>query len=74
MKLLIERGALVDVKDGRDRTPLALAVRACVDSFWTYLRAPDSVEALLRAGASAEGVAFPSGYTEVDGLLRAHRR
>jgi ankyrin repeat protein len=60
VRLLIERGAPVDVKDGRDRTPLALAVRASVDSFWTYLRAPDSVEALLRAGASPDGVVFPS--------------
>ena len=74
VKLLIDRGAPVDVKDGGDRTPLALAVRACVDSFWTDLRAPDSVEALLRAGASPDGVAFPSGYPEVDELLRAHRR
>ena len=74
VKLLIERGALVEVKDGSSRTPLALAVRACVDSFWTDLRAPDSVEALLRAGASLDGVAFPSGYPEVDELLRAHRR
>jgi ankyrin repeat protein len=74
VKLLIERGAPVEVKDGRSRTPLALAVRACVDSFWTDLRAPDSVEALLRAGASLDGVAFPSGYPEVDELLRAHRR
>jgi ankyrin repeat protein len=74
VKLLIDRGAPVDVKDGGDRTPLALAVRACVDSFWTDLRAPDSVEALLRAGASPDGMAFPSGYAEVDELLRAHRR
>jgi len=74
VKLLIDRGAPVDVKDGGHRTPLALAVRACVDSFWTDLRAPDSVEALLRSGASSDGVAFPSGYAEVDELLRAHRR
>jgi hypothetical protein len=62
------------VKDGGDRTPLALAVRACVDSFWTDQRAPGSVEALLRAGASPDGVAFPCGYPEVDELLRAHGR
>jgi len=69
VKLLIERGAPVDAKDGKGRTPLALAVKACVDSYWTYRRTPESVRALLDAGASAAGVAFPSGYAEVDELL-----
>ena len=69
VKLLIERGAPVDVPDGKGRTPLALAVRACVDSYWTERRSPDSAEALLRAGASASSVDFPSGYLEVDKLL-----
>ena len=72
VKLLIERGAPVDVPDGKGRTPLALAVRACVDSYWTYRRSPDSVEMLLHAGASVSGVYFPSGYAEVDELLRHH--
>lgn len=72
VKLLIERGAPLDVPDGKGRTPLALAVRACVDSYWTCRRSPESVEALLRAGASMSGVAFPSGYAEVDELLRSH--
>ena len=35
VKLLIERGAPVDALDGKGRTALALAVRACVDSYWT---------------------------------------
>ena len=69
VRLLIERGAPVDARDGRGRTPLALAVRACVDSYWMELRAPDSVGSLLAAGASAEGVPYPSGYAEVDELL-----
>jgi ankyrin repeat protein len=69
VKLLIERGAPVEARDGSGRTPLALAVRACVDSYWTDRRSPESVEALLRAGASASGVPYPSGYAEVDGLL-----
>jgi ankyrin repeat protein len=72
VKLLIERGSPVDVPDGNGRTPLALAVRACVDSYWTELRSPESVEALLRAGASVSGVGFPSGYADVDDLLRRH--
>ena len=73
-KLLIERGAPIDVPDVKGRTPLALAVRACVDSYWAARRSPESVEALLRAGASVNSVAFPSGYAEVDELLRRHGR
>lgn len=72
VRFLIDRGAPVDVRDGDGRTPLFLAVRACVDSYWTYRRAPDSVDALLKAGASVADVKFPSGYDAVDDLLRAH--
>jgi ankyrin repeat protein len=72
VKLLIERGSPVDVPDAKGRTPLALAVKACVDSYWTEMRSPDSVDALLKAGASVAGVPFPCGYAEVDELL--HRR
>lgn len=69
VKLLIERGAPVNAKDAKGRTPLQLAVRACVDSYWTQRRTPESVEALLRAGASKEGIKTPIGYDEVDKLL-----
>jgi ankyrin repeat protein len=72
VKLLIERGASVNALDGKGRTALALAVRACVDSYWKGRRTPESVEALLKAGASVRGVEFPSGYAEVDELLKAH--
>lgn len=72
VKLLIQRGAPVNERDGDGRTPLALAVRACVDSYWTERRSPESVEALLRAGASVNGVPFPSGYADVDALLKSH--
>ncbi len=70
VRLLLERGAPVNARDGEGRTALALAVRACVDSYWTHRRTPESVQALLRAGASLEGVRYPSGYGEVDELLR----
>jgi ankyrin repeat protein len=70
VKLLLERGAPVDLPDGKGRTPLQLAVRACVDSYWADRRSPESVEALLRAGASVRGVPFPSGYAAVDELLK----
>jgi ankyrin repeat protein len=73
VRLLIDRGSPVDVPDGAGRTPLALAVRACVDSYWTERRSPDAVRALLDAGASTAGVLFPSGYAEVDELLTPHQ-
>src|SRR5262245_19250059 len=73
VKLLIARGAPIDAKDGNGRTPLALAVKACVDSYWSYRRSPESVIALLQAGASPRDVPFPSGYAEVDELLGVGR-
>jgi ankyrin repeat protein len=73
LKLLLERGAKVDALDARGRTPLALAVRACVDSYWKDRRSPESIEALLQAGASPDGIETPTGYLEADALLLRHR-
>jgi ankyrin repeat protein len=72
VKLLIEHDAAVNALDGRGRSPLALAVRACVDSYWQARRTPESVQTLLQAGASVSGVKFPCGYRAVDDLLEAH--
>jgi ankyrin repeat protein len=71
VELLLARGAFPDARDDRGRTPLALAVKACVDSYWAEYRAPDSVRLLLAAGASVEGIPIPSGYDDVDRLLTA---
>ena len=71
VRLLVERGANVNAKDGKGRTPLSLVVRASVDSYWTRFRSPASVETLLKAGASLDGVRFPSGYSEIDDLLQS---
>jgi ankyrin repeat protein len=70
VKALIEAGAPVNALDGKGRTALSLAVKACVDSYWKYRRSPESTEALLRAGATIDGIAIPTGYDEVDELLR----
>jgi ankyrin repeat protein len=72
LKLLIERGAAVNALDGKGRTPLQLAVRACVDSYWMNRRSPESVAALLEAGAATSGVSTPTGYLEIDKLLKAY--
>jgi ankyrin repeat protein len=69
VKELIARGAPVHAADGKGRTALALAVKACVDSFWTAKRSPESVKALVDAGASVAGIELPCGYDEVDSLL-----
>ena len=72
-KLLIERGADVSARDAKGNTPIMMAIKACVDSYWTEWRSPDTVAALLAAGASIEGVAERSGYDEVDELIAKHR-
>lgn len=69
VRQLIVRGADVSATDGAGRTPLALAVRACVDSHWTDRRAPDSVAALLAAGAAKHGLRVPTGDDSIDALL-----
>jgi ankyrin repeat protein len=66
---LIARGANVHATDARGRTPLQLAVKACVDAYWMRRRKPDSVAALLAAGATPEGIDLPTGYDAIDALL-----
>ncbi len=73
LKLLLERGAKVNALDARGQTPLALAVRACVDSYWKDRRSPESIEALLQAGASPDGIEIPTGYAAADALLLRQR-
>ena len=72
VKLLIARGAPINAVDARNRTALQLAIKAAVDSFWTYRRTPDSIKALLEAGATTEGIEIPTGYEEADILLHQH--
>lgn len=74
VRTLIDMGAPVNLADGAGRAPLALAVRACVSSWWQWRRRPDSIAALLAAGADATVIALPTGYDEADVLLREARR
>jgi len=71
---LIVASAEVNARDARQRTPLQLAVKACTDSYWKRRRQPDSVAALLAAGASADGIDWPTGYDAIDALLRADQK
>jgi hypothetical protein len=69
VEALLAHGAAPNVLDGQGRSALQLAVKACVDSYWTWRRTPRSVEALLAAGARKDGLPLPCGYEEVDALL-----
>jgi ankyrin repeat protein len=71
VKTLIRAGAPVNAGDARGRTALQLAVRACTDSYWKHRRKPDSVAALLAAGARTDGILLPTGYSAIDELLVA---
>jgi ankyrin repeat protein len=70
VRTLIAAGTPVNALDARNRTALQLAVRACTDSYWKYRRQPDSVAALLAAGATTDGIELPTGYDAIDELLR----
>lgn len=72
VKLLISRGADVNARTFNGRTPLQLAVKATVDSYWTGRRSTESIEALLDAGASMDGTSVPTGYDEADEIFRQH--
>ena len=74
VKELIARGAPLNATDGQGRTALQLAIKACVDSYWRELRSPESTRTLLEAGASTEGIELPTGYDEVDKLLKERLR
>ncbi len=72
VKELVARGAPVNALDAKGRTALALKVKACVDSYWADRRTPESIEDLLRAGATVKGIEIPSGYEAADQLLRLY--
>jgi ankyrin repeat protein len=69
VRTLIAAGAGVNACDSRNRTSLQLAVKACTDSYWKYRRQPDSIAALLAAGAATDGIPLPTGYEAIDQLL-----
>jgi len=69
VRTLISAGTPVNAPDGRGRTALQLAVKACTDSYWSCRRRPNSVGALLSAGADTGGIELPTGYEDIDVLL-----
>lgn len=69
VRTLLAAGTEVNARDARSRTALQLAVHACIDSYWQYRRQPDSVAALLAAGATLDGIELPTGYDAIDELL-----
>jgi ankyrin repeat protein len=70
VRMLLDAGADAVAQDSRYRTPLMYAVKACTNSHWMDRRAPDSVAALLAAGADARSISTPTGYDDIDTLLR----
>ncbi len=52
VKVLIECGADVNAKDGKGRTPLVLANKACTDSYWMQRATPEPARLLREAGAT----------------------
>jgi ankyrin repeat protein len=69
VRTLIAAGTPVNARDARGRTALQVAVKACTDSYWSYRRQPNSVAALLAAGAETDGIVLPTGYAAIDELL-----
>jgi ankyrin repeat protein len=74
VRTLIASGTPINALDGRNRTALDLAVKACTNSYWKYRRQPDSVAALLAAGATTGSIDIPTGYDAIDQLLLAKKR
>lgn len=74
VELLLSRGSPVDAPDANGRTPLMLAIKACMDSYWSKSCSPESIRMLLDAGASAHRIAFPTGNAMVDEVLNRFRK
>jgi len=71
IRLLVSHGARVNApRPGDSATPLALVARGCTQSYWTERRSLEPARILLDAGADPAAVAVPTGYDELDGLLR----
>jgi ankyrin repeat protein len=69
VQLLIDSGTPVNALDGNGHTALRRAILAATDSYWMKRRTTESIEALLKAGASTTGIELPTGYEDADKLL-----
>jgi ankyrin repeat protein len=71
LRLLIARGAPLEVKNDYGGTVLGQATWSCINSGLDVDYAP-IVEALLAAGADVREADYPTGNARVDELLRRH--
>ncbi|HEY4208648.1 MAG TPA: ankyrin repeat domain-containing protein [Puia sp.] len=74
VELLLDNGAIVDQPDANGETPLMLAVRACLESYWKRRCPPRLLVMLLEAGASPHRVPFPTGNSEIDAVITKYRK
>ncbi len=72
VRILIEAGTPINALDGNGHTALQRAILAATDSYWKYRRTTQSIEALLKAGATTTGIDLPTGYPEADALFIHH--
>jgi ankyrin repeat protein len=73
VQLLIDSGTPINALDANGHTALQQAIRAATDSFWKYRRTTESIDALLKAGATTTGIEIPTGYPEADALIERYR-
>lgn len=70
VKLLVERGAPLEQRNGHGMTPLAWAAMAALRSEWFPNRSTtEDVATLLAAGADKSVVLLPTGWPELDALF-----
>jgi ankyrin repeat protein len=72
IKTLIDHGADVNaVGPENGATPLMLFALGCTESYWTAMRSLDGAKMLLDAGADPRRVTLPTGYDDLDALIRS---
>jgi ankyrin repeat protein len=78
VKAVLKHGPPLEAQNVWGGTPLASAIWAAIESdpndpVWPKADWVPIVEALLRAGANAHAVAYPTGHARIDEVLRRYR-